>query len=64
MENDQELYGVVQFYGAESRQGIVEADGVRYGFSETDVVKGIPQQGAYARFRAGEVLHAVNVEIA
>lgn len=65
----EEMFGVVLFWGDESREGFIEADGVRYKFSASDVIRGIPEAGSMAKFRAvaapdGALPHAVDVELA
>ena len=62
----EEAYGVVAFYGSDSHIGFIDADGVRYKFSDVDVIRGVPTQGSMARFRAvaGDPPRAIEVEIA
>jgi hypothetical protein len=49
----QELYGRVEFWGTEMRSGsILVDDNNSYQFSERDIVRGTPEQGAWAKFRA------------
>lgn len=58
-----EQYGEVEFYGPESKAGVISADGISYPFNEVDVICGIPQTGVFAKFRVVDG-RAVEVELA
>jgi hypothetical protein len=46
-----EFYGRVKFWAEQSKAGVIEVDETeRYPFSASDVVRGIPQEGAWAKF--------------
>jgi len=60
---EDDLYGQVIFYGDGMNSGMIEADGVRYKFEATDVIRGIPSQGSFAKFNVVDG-HAVSVVIA
>jgi hypothetical protein len=60
---EDDLYGQVIFYGDGTNSGVIEADGVRYKFEATDVIRGIPSQGSFAQFNSVDG-RAVSVVIA